>query len=138
SSTITRRACCAGAAIPDREASRSDSDGERQPPAAGCPRFEMLFNSAPFLFVFLPVTVAGFFLLARWAGATAALAWATLASLVFYGWDDPSRLVPLISVSIVFNFLIGRRLARRRSRPVLFCGVAGNLLLLSWFKYASL
>ena len=45
----------------------------------------MLFNSNAFIFVFLPLTLAGFFLLARISTQLAA-AWLTTASLFFYGW----------------------------------------------------
>lgn len=63
--------------------------------------------------------------------------WLGLASLVFYGWDDPGRLLPLILASICFNFLIGRELARRPRRWLLALGVAGNLLMLGYFKYVG-
>ncbi len=48
----------------------------------------MLFNSYVFIFVFLPVTLAGFFLLGRFQPKLAA-AWLTAASLFFYGWWNP-------------------------------------------------
>src|SRR6266571_4112342 len=97
----------------------------------------MLFNSVQFIFVFLPVTLVSFFLLGRLGLHQAAIAWALLASLVFYGWDDPWRLLPLIFGSATFNFFVGRGLAQLHNRWLLFAGVTGNLLLLGYFKYAS-
>jgi alginate O-acetyltransferase complex protein AlgI len=97
----------------------------------------MLFNSAQFIFVFLPTVLAVFFLLGRLREHLLALMWLAAASLFFYGWDDPYRLLPLILFSIVFNFFIGRMLLASRSRIVLTIGICGDLLLLGYFKYAG-
>ena len=96
----------------------------------------MLFNSIPFLAVFLPLTFLGFFLFAAWSQRLA-VAWLILASLAFYGWNNPSLLLPLICSSIVFNFIVGRYLIAKRSYPILIAGISGNLLLLGVFKYAG-
>ncbi|MBM4039374.1 MAG: hypothetical protein FJ290_12745 [Planctomycetes bacterium] len=48
----------------------------------------MLFNSHEFLFLLLPLAVAGALLLARAGRRDAAFAWLGLASFVFYGWPD--------------------------------------------------
>jgi alginate O-acetyltransferase complex protein AlgI len=96
----------------------------------------MLFNSGLFIFAFLPVFLLGFFILASIGWRHAPILWAFIASLAFYAWDDPLRLLPLILVSIAFNFMIGRGLARRRSSGLLILGLAGNLLYLCYFKYA--
>lgn len=53
----------------------------------------MLFNSKIFILVFLPIALAGFFLLARTAGSRAARLWLLLASFVFYGWWSVPYLV---------------------------------------------
>ena len=102
----------------------------------------MLFNSGVFLLCFLPVTVAGFFLLAR-IGHALALAWLAAASLFFYAWWNPP-LVLLLLASIVFNFLVARIVvaARHGGREAaasrwMYAGVAGDLLLLGYFKYAN-
>ena len=97
----------------------------------------MLFNSGLFIFAFLPVFLLGFFILAGIGWRHAPILWAFIASLAFYAWDDPLRLLPLILVSIAFNFMIGRGLARRRSSGLLILGLAGNLLYLCYFKYAG-
>ena len=97
----------------------------------------MLFNSAQFIFVFLPIVLSVFFLLGRLREQMLALMWLAAASLFFYGWDDPYRLLPLILFSIAFNFLIGRMLLASQSRIVLIIGICGDLLLLGYFKYAG-
>ena len=76
----------------------------------------MLFNSASFLFAFLPVALLVFFLLGSMNYRTLAMGWLGIASLAFYGWDDPFRLIPIISFSITFNFIIGWMLLRRPGR----------------------
>jgi D-alanyl-lipoteichoic acid acyltransferase DltB (MBOAT superfamily) len=99
----------------------------------------MLFNSYPFLCVFLPVVLAGFFLIARVSHALAA-GWLAVASLAFYGWWNPVY-VALLLASIAFNFTVGLAIVRRVGTPaakrLLVLGVAANLLLLGWFKYAD-
>jgi alginate O-acetyltransferase complex protein AlgI len=97
----------------------------------------MLFNSVPFLFLFLPLALSIFFLLGWLQRQTLAVVWLALASLVFYGWDDPLRLLPIILSSIAFNFIVGCSLVRLFSRAVLIIGICGNLALLGYFKYAG-
>ena len=96
----------------------------------------MLFNSYNYLLYFLPLSLAGFFMLGRRPGWS--VAWLVAASLFFYAWWD-SRYLPLILVSIGFNFAVGRLLHRapRHARLVLAFGVSANLLLLGVFKYAD-
>jgi D-alanyl-lipoteichoic acid acyltransferase DltB (MBOAT superfamily) len=98
----------------------------------------MLFHSPFFLFVFLPIVLAGFFVLGwlRWP-AVAAL-WLALNSLLFYAWDDPLYLLPLILSSIVFNYSIGLSLVMTPRRWALALGIIGNLGLLGTFKYLGL
>src|SRR5262245_44448891 len=97
----------------------------------------MLFNSPQFIFAFLPATLIVFYLLGRANLRRAAILWLGFASLVFYGFDHPALQLPLILTSILFNFTVGRHLARAKRRDVLIVGVAGNLLLLGFFKYAG-
>ena len=99
----------------------------------------MLFNSQPFILLFLPITFLVFLFLWRKAGEKAALVWIVIASLFFYGWWNPSY-VPLLAGSILFNFLVARGMvhAPRKSRRrfgLLTLGVTFNLCLLGYFKY---
>jgi D-alanyl-lipoteichoic acid acyltransferase DltB (MBOAT superfamily) len=82
----------------------------------------------------------GFFLIARFRVIFAA-AWLFICSLAFYGWWD-YRYVALLIASIVFNFVIGRLLARQGTspcskQPLLIAGVAANIALLGYYKYAG-
>ncbi|MBS0560253.1 MAG: MBOAT family protein [Proteobacteria bacterium] len=104
----------------------------------------MLFGSQHFVLVFLPACLAGCFLLARHAGGDWPLRWVVACSLVFYGAWDP-RFVPLLLGSILANYALGARLhalaeagRAREVRFTLAAGIAGNLALLGWFKYAGM
>ena len=97
----------------------------------------MLFNSFEFLFAFLPITLAGFFLLAGLSIRAGAI-WLAAASLFFYArWDV--HYLALLLASIGFNFVCGTRLARHvgRRRWLLAISVTANLGLLGWFKYTD-
>ena len=96
----------------------------------------VLFASPPFLFVFLPCAVLGFFLIGRSGRPALALGWLAAASLVFYGQADPWFVLVLLA-SLAWNYAAGRVLARGRSRQLLALAVAGNLGVLAWFKYAG-
>ncbi|MCA9512456.1 MAG: MBOAT family protein [Myxococcales bacterium] len=100
----------------------------------------MLFHSAAFLFAFLPAVLAGTFALDRLFGRRAAIAWLVAASFVFYAWAVPAWAL-LLGGSVAFNFAVGRRLEGAAphggARGVLAFGVAANLALLGWFKYAG-
>lgn len=102
----------------------------------------MLFNSYEFLFLFLPVTLAVYFLVGR-RGDETAITWLVLASLFFYGWWNPVYLLLLV-VSLVCNFIFGELLSRayaaqqfRLNRVWFVLGVCFNLGLLGYFKYAN-
>ena len=101
----------------------------------------MLFNSYAFLFLFLPVALAGYYGLAR-LGPRFAAAWRlAAASLAFYAWTD-ARLIVLLGASIAFNFgagkLILRQAERARAQGLLTAAaVTANLLLLFYYKYLA-
>jgi len=99
----------------------------------------MLFHSTTFLFVFLPVVLAGFYLVVR-AGTGPAIAWLTLASLVFYAaWDW--RFLGVLLPSILLNFLIGEAIRREadptRRKRIMIGGIVADLLALGVFKYTG-
>ncbi len=102
----------------------------------------MLFNSFIFIFGFLPLVLACTFLAGRHSAAAAKLA-LTLLSLGFYAWWRPVHL-PLLLGSILFNWVMGDRIQRahasgrkRQAGALLALGLAVDLGLLAWFKYAN-
>ena len=97
---------------------------------------KMLFNSYVFLFVFLPVTLFGFHIIGKQGHHRIAISWLVGASLFFYGWWNPAYL-GLILGSILFNYAVGFSLLGRPHKLTLFLGVAGNLGVLGYFKYAN-
>jgi alginate O-acetyltransferase complex protein AlgI len=96
----------------------------------------MLFNAPEFLVGFLPVVLAGFFLIGARARPLWAILWLVVASLFFYGWWRP-EFVFLILGSATVNYLIGLRLGMRPDRSLLTFGIAANLATLGWFKYSG-
>ena len=96
----------------------------------------MVFSSAIFLFVFLPLV----FLLIRLPRRSIRLQnlLLALASLVFYAFGQLQYL-PLFLVSVLINFVSGTLLSGRfaRSRAVLAVSVVLNLGILGVFKYTD-
>lgn len=102
----------------------------------------MLFNSYAFIFAFLPVVLLAYFQLAKIGHAYAA-GWLALASIFFYGYWNPAY-VGLLLFSVSFNYTFGVWIARARvkarllsAKHLLIAAVAGNLLLLGYYKYAN-
>ncbi len=102
----------------------------------------MLFTTLAFACGFLPIVYAGFFLLGRHFPSAAA-SWLFLASLFFYGYWMP-QFTLLLLASVATNYVTGRAVAlacanhrKSRARGLLIAGVAFNLGLLSYFKYAN-
>lgn len=100
----------------------------------------MLFSSFSFLFWFLPVTLALYFLPAPLLGARA-LAWQNgvllVMSLIFYAWGEPIYLF-LMLATVLADTLFGILIARTRCpRAVLTVAVLFHVGLLFYFKYAA-
>ena len=97
----------------------------------------MLFTSPAFVLMFLPLALAGFFMIGRFSPLGSA-AWLLGASLVFYSHWMPADTLLLVG-SIVVNFWIGMRISEQTpaAKRWLTLGVAFDLGLLAWFKYAG-
>lgn len=99
----------------------------------------MLFNSIEFLFVFLPVVLAGFLLLQTIGNLRLIIIWLVGCSLFFYAWWNPVYLLLLIFSGCV-NYSLGVFLAkggREKGQRLLLVGILFNLGLLAYFKYAN-
>ena len=94
----------------------------------------MLFNSVIFLFLFLPGTWALYYL--PWRRARNAVL--LLASLLFYLWGGRDQVWVLL-LSIGMNYLLGLSFGvpGRAGKPLLVLGIALNLSLLAFYKYAG-
>ncbi len=96
----------------------------------------MVFSSSIFLFAFLPVVLAVYFVL-PWRPAKNVVL--LLASLLFYAWGEPVYVL-LMVVSIIANWVFGLSLGRERTAPfmrkaLLVLAVAFNCLVIGFFKY---
>lgn len=99
----------------------------------------MNFHSYGFLFLFLPVCVAGFWLLryrCRKKTGRVMAWWLILLSFVFYGCGSVRSLLPF-GVSLAVNYFLLQGIWRKPSRAKILMrlGVVFNLAMLAWFKY---
>ena len=101
----------------------------------------MLFSSFIFLFGFLPFALVATYAASRYRSLQKLIL--ILLSFGFYAWWRPVHL-PLLLGSIGFNYFVGGRIRaaveQSRTRSVTFwltAGVAADLALLGWFKYAN-
>ena len=96
----------------------------------------MVFSSVIFLFAFLPITLAGYYLIRK----EFKNAFLLVMSLLFYAAGEP-KFVFIMMASIVVNYILGIviDLAKNRQllirRTILFVTVAANLGLLFYYKY---
>lgn len=98
----------------------------------------MVFSSPVFLFAYLPLTLAVYYLMPlRWRNLAL-----FLLSLVFYGWDKPIY-IPVMLFSVTVSYLCGfpigkyRDRDRHRARVWLVVSLVLNLSVLVFFKYTN-
>ena len=105
----------------------------------------MLFNSFPFIFIFLPITLAGFLILGSLASRRWSLRWIVACSMVFYGIWIPFNLT-IIMMSIVANYVIATQIRNcidsdqtneKLANILLTFGITANLCFLGYFKYMN-
>ena len=95
----------------------------------------MVFSSFSFLFLFLPVVLAVYFIL---PGIKAKNAVLCLFSLLFYAWGEPVCIL-LMLLSILVNYGIGIGMERfpGRKKALLILALAVNLGAIGYFKYSD-
>lgn len=93
----------------------------------------MLFSSLMFLFSFLPVTLAGYYLLPSTRYKNMFL---LLVSMFFYSWGEPSYIL-LLPVSVLINYVFGLLIANflRHKKFFLLISILFNVGLIVFFKY---
>lgn len=97
----------------------------------------MVFSSFPFLLLFLPIVLTGYYLLSHVKNDTYQRLFIILASLFFYGYQNPAYLL-LILASIAVNYLIAigiQKTEGKTAKLFLILGVLFNVALIGYFKY---
>ncbi len=100
----------------------------------------MIFSSEEFLFVFLPVVVAVYYLLLRKSFLLKNI-FLFIVSIIFYAWGEPKNVMLLIFV-IFFNWLMGILVDRYRDKKQLAYTVLGvtalvDIGILGIYKYSA-
>lgn len=95
----------------------------------------MVFSSSVFLFAFMPIFFAAYFIV---PGRVAKNTWLLIASLFFYAWGEPVYVLLMI-VSIVANWLFGLVVGFSKKAPfkqwMLVLSVVFNVAVIGFFKY---
>ena len=96
----------------------------------------MVFSSLTFLYAYLPIVLAVYFLVPmRWRNLVL-----LIVSLFFYGWGESVYVLVMIA-SIIINWIFGNAIAKRRdserekAKKILAACMVFNLVLLGFFKY---
>jgi len=99
----------------------------------------MLFTTPQFIFLFLPICLIFVGLAIRFTGMKGGFIALSLSSIVFYAqWHLPDVLVILSSIAV--NFTVAYLLSSPKTKhrfPILFFGVAVNILALIYYKYTN-
>lgn len=103
----------------------------------------MIFASALFLFLFLPIALAGYFLISSKLLYLRNI-FLLIMSLIFYAWGEPVYVFLMIA-SIGMNYIAGLMLHLHRQKSLVFIqekqiisiAIISNLGLLFYFKYAN-
>ncbi len=97
----------------------------------------MYFSSLLFLFVFLPIVLAAYYIIPR----KFRNAFLLFANLVFYGWGEPVFILIML-ISIAVNYACGlaiekHRASQKRAKAFLVLSLVISLGLLGVFKYTG-
>jgi len=97
----------------------------------------MVFSSLFFLFVFLPLVLALYYLVPRRCRNLILF----ISSLIFYAWGEPVYIL-LMLFSAAVNYTLGLLISRdkekkKHARPALFFSIFINAGLLCFFKYSD-
>ncbi len=102
----------------------------------------MLFSSTTFLYLFLPATLFGYYVVFRWKRSLQNI-FLLLASLFFYAWGEPLFVFVMIA-SIICNWAFGLMVGKfktnnktRLAKTIIVVSCVFNLGLLFVFKYLN-
>ena len=100
----------------------------------------MVFSSHIFLFYFLPIFLAIYYLLPfQWKGLYPKNTWITIASYTFYGWLMPWFVI-LMFASTTWDYICGKVITKPgqvqwKRKAALVTAIVGDMALLAFFKY---
>ena len=97
----------------------------------------MVFSSYPFILLFLPIVLIGYYALSGLKNDIYQRLFIILASLFFYGYQNVYYLA-LILASIAVNYLIALAIQKytdKKAKFFLILGVLFNVALIGYFKY---
>ena len=103
----------------------------------------MVFSSSTFLIVFLPITIALYYIIGQFVtrSTTVKNIILLIASLLFYAWGEPVYII-LMLLSIVFNFIAGKDIDAAKkagntagAKTAFVIAIIFNLAVLGFFKY---
>ena len=94
----------------------------------------MVFSSITFLFLFLPIVLAVYYIVPEKAKNIILL----IASILFYAWGEPVYVILMI-LSILLNYFCGQDIEGKSDDPVkakrsVVFAVVVNVLILMFFK----
>ncbi|MBO4711131.1 MBOAT family protein [bacterium] len=100
----------------------------------------MVFSSYVFILAFMPIVLAGYFLLSFLKNSIYQRIFLIAASLFFYGYYNIKYLA-LIIASIAVNYIVASQIQKSRgnklSKYFLSAGVVFNVALIGYFKYCD-
>ena len=98
----------------------------------------MLFNSYNFIFIFLPITLIGYYFIPKRQGQ---LLWLLIASIAFYCYWS-TRLVFFLLFTVVLDFYVARGIynskTQKKKKALLLLSICANLSILGFFKYYNM
>ena len=102
----------------------------------------MIFSTYRFIFFFLPITFAVYFLLNRFRCYSMGKIWLVICSLYFYAQGSPA-FFPFFLASVTFNYIFGMAMVHLegdrsyQKKLLLFVSIMGNVALLGYYKYTD-
>ncbi|WP_027099720.1 MBOAT family O-acyltransferase [Clostridium paraputrificum] len=98
----------------------------------------MSFNSYEFLIFFLPISLIGYYGLHKLNNKKSLVFWLCLASLFFYGANNP-KVILIFFLSIITNYIFTKVILSKNNtsltKSFLILGITLNILFLCFFKY---
>ena len=99
----------------------------------------MLFHESIFIFLFLPMVLSIYLFCKINNFIKSSIILLSFFSIFFYGYWE-IKYIPLLIISIIFNFIVGNYLIQnlKKSNLILYLAILTNLLFLMFYKYSPM